>query len=95
MAKKKIRIVLLFIFLAIILIFFLPGYSKLQNLRAKNEALRKRIEELKESNVKLEEEITKIKTDSVYMEKIAREKLGVVKEGEVIYKILPPAKEKD
>ena len=55
--------------------------------------LRKQIEELKKSNVELEREITKIKTDPVYMEKVAREELGVIKKGEIIYKILPPVKE--
>jgi cell division protein FtsB len=93
MAKKKRRVILLFIFLVIILLIFLPGYNKLQNLRARNEMLRKRIEELKKSNVELEQEIVKLKTDPEYMEKVAREELGVVKEGEIIYKILPPVKE--
>ncbi len=92
MAKKR-KIVLLFIFLMIILVVFLPGYNKLQSLRVKNETLKKRIEELKQSNVELEQEIVKLKTDPVYMEKVAREGLGVVKEGEIIYKLLPPGEE--
>ncbi len=91
--KRSRKIVLWLVFLAILLVIFLPGYNKLQSLRAKNEMLRKRIEELKESSLELEQEITKLKTDPVYAEKVAREELGVVREGEIIYKFLPPLEE--
>lgn len=95
MAKRR-KVVLLFVFLAIILVIFLPGYNKLQELKARNVRLKEEIEKLEQSNVDLKEEIVRIKTDPLYMEKVAREELGVVKEGEIIYKILPPvAREED
>lgn len=94
MAKKG-KIVLLFISLVVILAIFWPGYNKLQRLRAKNADLRKRIEELKLSSAELEQEMVRFKTDPIYMEKVVRDQLGVVKEGEIIYKLLPPGKERE
>lgn len=94
MAKKG-KIALLFISLAVILVIFWPGYNKLQKLRANNAALIKRIEELKQSSAELEQEIVRFKTDPIYMEKVIRDELGVVREGEIIYKILPPSKERE
>ena len=43
----------LFTIAFIVLIIFLPGYSKLQDLRQKNRDLQKRIEELKQENISL------------------------------------------
>ena len=66
---------------------FLPAYVKMQRLRGKNRQYEKRIEELKRDNVLLEEEKRRLLEDPLYFEKVAREKMGIVKEGEVIYKI--------
>jgi cell division protein FtsB len=71
---------------AIIAILFLPGFSKLQRLQEENEQLRQRIKLLGEYNDVLREEITKMEEDPSYLEKRAREKLGIVKKGEYIYK---------
>lgn len=93
MAKKR-KIILFFILFGIISVFFLPGHNKLKQLRSKNKDLKNKIEELKKSNVNLKKELFRIKNDPEYAEKVAREELGVVKEGEIIYKFLPPPKEK-
>jgi cell division protein FtsB len=75
-----------------LLIVFLPGYTKLQELRDKNHDLEKRIKQLKIENTILEQELTFIQTDPLYQEKIAREKLGVVRKGEIPIKIIPEKK---
>lgn len=72
-----------------LLIIFLPGYTKLQELRDKNRDLEIKIKHLKAENVLLQQELERIENDSVYQEKIAREKLGVVRKGEVPIKIIP------
>ena len=77
----------LFTIAFIILIIFLPGYTKLQNLRQKNRELEAKIEELKQENLALKEKEQLLKTDPFYLEKVAREKMGVAREGEVIYRI--------
>ena len=72
-----------------LLIVFLPGYTKLQEFRDKNHELEARIKNLRIENSLLEEELTRIENDPVYQEKIVREKMGVVRKGEIPIKIVP------
>ncbi|MCQ9206635.1 MAG: septum formation initiator family protein [Omnitrophica bacterium] len=82
MAKKRLIYILIavFVFGAI----FLPGFSKLQELKEENRNLGKRIEILKKTNKELREEKEKLENDPTYIEKIAREKLGMARKGEII-----------
>jgi len=73
----------------VILIIFLPGYTKLQELRDKTKDLEVRINEAKLENAIFEDQLLRMEQDPVYQEEIIREKLGVVRKGEVIYKIEP------
>lgn len=77
----------------ILLILFLPGYTKLQELRNKNRDLELKIKLLNIENALLEEELTKIDSDTVYQEKIAREKMGVVRKGEIPVRIVPETRD--
>jgi len=72
-----------------LLAVFLPGYTKLQDLRDRNTDLSKKIKQLSVENVFLGEELKRIKNDPVYQEQIAREKMGVVRKGEVPIKLVP------
>ncbi|MDO8661894.1 MAG: septum formation initiator family protein [Candidatus Omnitrophota bacterium] len=74
------------------LILFLPGFSKLQSLRNKNRDLENKIRRLNIENALLEEEIKKIASDPDYKERVAREKMGVVRKGEIPIKIIPQKK---
>lgn len=47
----------------------------------------KQIEYLRQKNTLLIEEKRRLIEDPLYLERVAREKLGITKEGEVIYKI--------
>ena len=80
MAKKNIIIILIAVIT--ILAVFLPGYTKLQDLIAENKRLERRIDKLQESVQILGEEKNRLENDITYIEKIAREKMGLVKEGE-------------
>lgn len=42
----------------------------------------KELEELKEKNVKLQAELDRAQSNNDYLEKLARERLGLIKEGE-------------
>lgn len=77
-----------------LLVIFLPGYTKLQELRDKNRELEVKIKHLSIDNVLLEQELSRIENDPVYQEKIAREKMGVVRKGEVPIKIIPEKKKR-
>ena len=92
MEKKKI-ITLLSLGLIFLLIIFIPGYLKIRRLSRENRQLEKQIEQMQELNAKLREEQRGLMNDPLYLEKVAREKLGVVKKGEVVYKVLPQEEE--
>lgn len=83
----------LFGIIIFLLIIFLPGYTKLQELRDKNRDLEAKIKRLNIENSLLQEELKRIENDPVYQEKIAREKMGVVRKGEIPVKIIPQEKE--
>ncbi|MBU0570723.1 MAG: septum formation initiator family protein [Candidatus Omnitrophica bacterium] len=85
MARKKI------IFWAIVVIImlgvvFLPRFSELQRLREENANIKKSIILLRQDNEALTEEVRRMEQDPWYVEKKAREKLGIIKKGEYIYK---------
>ena len=73
----------------IIGISFFPSYLKLNELRDKNIRYEQEIIDLKRQNKELAEEYRKLENDPVYLEKVAREKMGLVRDGEVIYKMVP------
>lgn len=85
MEKKR---VIIFTVLCLIAfgVMFLPGYSELQKIRDKNEQQEKNIRLLKARNEELKKVVEDGKNDPLYLEKKAREKLGIVKKGEVIYR---------
>jgi cell division protein FtsB len=86
MAKIRIKSVQFYIILGILLVIFLPPFAKYQELRYKNKRLAEKISALKDENKRLEEEKRKLETDIVYIEKKAREKIGVVRKGEIVLK---------
>ncbi len=84
--KKAFSVFGIVIFL---LIIFLPGYTKLQELKDRNKDLETKIKYLNVENALLQQEIKRIESDPIYQEKIAREKMGVVRKGEIPIKIIP------
>lgn len=84
MAKK--RLIYIALWGLVIVGAFLPGFSKLQELKERNSNLQKRIEILKRANRELKKEKEKFENDPFYVEKIAREKLGMTRKDEIILK---------
>lgn len=72
-----------------LLIIFLPGYTKLQEFKDKNRDLEMKIKRLAIENSLLQQELQRIENDPLYQEKIAREKMGVVRKGEIPVKVVP------
>ena len=79
----------LFALTVIILVVFLPSYAKMQDLRQKNLEYKMQSEQFTQENRRLREEKKRLEGDPAYLEKVAREKMGLVREGEVVYKIVP------
>lgn len=88
--KKAFLILGLGLFL---LLMFLPGFSKVQELKDKNRGLEDRIKELAVENSLLSEELRRLAGDPVYQEQVARERLGIVRKGEIPVKVIPVEKE--
>ena len=67
----------------------MPSYTQWQDKRQKNIEYGEKIYSLKQDQKALLKEKYLLENDPVYLERIAREKMGLVKEGEVVYKIQP------
>ena len=70
----------------------IPSFSRLQDLVAKNKEVRSNIKQVTLKNKILYERQYRLQTDPVYAESVARQKLNVAKEGEMIFKINPKEK---
>ena len=68
------------------------GYLETLRRRAAHEDLARQVAALKAENESLLAEIAALKSDPLVIEKLAREKLGYARPGEVIY-LLPPQPE--
>ncbi|HLA50382.1 MAG TPA: septum formation initiator family protein [Thermodesulfovibrionia bacterium] len=91
--KKRLKILILasisfFIFIVIAAIFRDDGVIKSYRLNKKIEALKNNISKLKKENKKLNNEVYALKNDPSYIEKIAREDLGLVKQDEVVFEFV-------
>lgn len=73
----------------LILLIFLPTFSQKQQLLEKNRQYKAQIKKLEQQITVLSVEKRKLEEDPVYREKVAREKMGLVRDGEVIFKITP------
>ncbi len=78
---------LLLLGLAVQAIFGPTGHLKMERLEEDIQSLVREKEALESGNRKVMEEIESLKTDPATIEKIAREELGLVREGEI--KIVP------
>ena len=85
MERKKIIFWVIAI-VVILVVVFLPRFSELQRLREENVNIKKSIILLEQDNEALTEEVRRMEEDPNYVEQKAREKLGIIKKGEYIYK---------
>jgi len=70
------------------MLIFLPAYSKIQKLKSKDTMLSQQLKYLEQENERLQEEIQMLKTDPVYIEEVARDKLKVARDNEIIYRVI-------
>jgi len=65
------------------------GFVRIWNLHQKKKELELESKKLQVQILDLQVEKDKLKNDKTYLEKMAREKLGMVKEGEKVYRFVP------
>ena len=80
-------VVLGLVILLIISFTFLPKYTTIRELTEENEALSKKVAEVKQEIGVLKNDLKHLKEDPFYLEKVAREQLGAVKDNEAVIKI--------
>jgi cell division protein FtsB len=73
------------------ILVFIPSFTRMNDIRQRNRDYERQINELTAKNRELKEELRLLRDDPEYLEKVAREKMGLVRDGEVIYKIMPAA----
>ena len=84
----------LFFICAAVFVFYLPAYLKMQDLSEKNRSYQKKIVDLERENQVLGLERERLKNDPAYFEMMARDRMGIIKQGEVIYKVVPTGSKK-
>ena len=67
------------------------GLMHLLRLQTAQQELEHRAFELQQHNEHLRQQAQRLQSDDRYIEKQARERLGLVKKGELIYRVPPPA----
>ena len=67
------------------------GLMHLLRLRNEQSNLEHLTFTLQQSNEQLRQQIQRLQSDDWYLERLARERLGQVKKGEIIYRVAPPA----
>jgi cell division protein FtsB len=94
------RILLILLFVAVwlgVVSLFVPPYKRLTQDRAQIDTLQAQVTDQKILLAHQTREVTLLKTDAAYLETIARDKLDLMKDGEVIFRLepTPNAKRKD
>lgn len=85
---NRVLLVLLFVaFWLGLLSLFLPPYRELTRGRAEIDNLQSQVNEQKRLVARQSREVNLLRTDRVYLETIARDKLDLMKEGEVIFRL--------
>jgi len=91
--RKKLFLILVIIESLFLLFWGIKSYYTINLSQKEIRKVEEKLEQLKLENQKLKEQINSLE-DPFYLEKMAREKLGLAKEGEIVYKILPVPAEK-
>lgn len=74
------------VYLLISFLFYDIGFIKYLKMRGEYNRITSDITRLQEGNKNIRKEVKLLKTDPDYIEAYAREMLGLVKEGEIIYR---------
>jgi len=80
--------------LAYVFVFSRHGYLRRRELSRENERLQGEMERLEDENARLREELNRL-DDPDAVEKLAREELGLVKDGETVYRFVEKDKERE
>ena len=84
-----------FVFLLALIVFFsLKGVVKVYKLRSKQQLVNNEIAAIKKSNKKISDQIYELANNKQYISNLAREKLNMIKPGEIVFKFIGKNKDK-
>jgi len=82
-----IRLLAIFALGVAVVIVYFPNYARLKQLRSENEKLLLKNKELEGEIADLEDKLARVGKDTYLYERIARDELGIAKEGEIVIDI--------
>jgi len=89
LSKSRLPALVALLLLTYVVVSFCSQFGKLSVLQNDINSIQQQVQELKEKNASLREELHMVQSDA-YVEKNAREKLGLIKPGETRVMPVPP-----
>ena len=86
MERHVFRVILILAVVSFLVYLFAREISQVYALHRENDKVKLEGKELEMANIELKKKIELIKTDKVFMEKIIRKELGMIRDGEKIYR---------
>jgi cell division protein FtsB len=83
--KVKVAVGLMVLIILGYTVFGEHGLIRMVRYKRQTQKIVKQSENLKAENERLRQEIERLKNDQAYIERLAREDLGMVKNGEFVY----------
>lgn len=91
--KRLLKVLALLAIFVILFFLYFPALSKYLKLRREEEGLNQQVAELTKKIEALKKEEYLIKNEPEHLERLVRRELGLVKPGEVVYKVVPVEKQ--
>jgi len=89
MKRRFVLFWILILVLLLLVVLYLPSFSRYQELQMEEGRITEEIAELERKIALLEREKGLLQNDKKYLEKVIRDELGLVRPGEMIYKLVP------
>ena len=80
--KTNLKGIIVILIFSVFVVTLIKQAIVVRRIKSDITAQTKQLEELKENNMKLQSELESAQTNNDYLEKLARERLGLIKEGE-------------
>ena len=88
--NRVLRVLLVVACGLVIVSLFVPHYKRIKQSRSEIDALQGQVAEQKMLLARQTREVNLLKTDPIYLETIARDRLDLMKEGETVFRLEAP-----
>ncbi len=91
--RRPSTVILLALLAVLFAMLVAPRVMHVERLKDRSRKLESEIAGLKRENDRLENELYLLRSDPVYLERVAREKFNKARQGEIVYKVVRPGGE--